>query len=62
MAAWELVKEYSAKETELKAESKILDQKRILQTQKRQAVLKTVTDVYAERGRDSIGRLLGFKS
>ena len=48
VAAWELAKEYSAKETELKAESKILGQKRILQTQERQAMLKAVTDVYGK--------------
>ena len=48
VAAWELAKEYSSKETELKAESKILGQKRILQTQERQAMLKAVTDVYGK--------------
>ena len=41
-----MAKEYSAKETELKAEAKVLGQKRILQTQERQAMLKAVMDVY----------------
>ena len=40
-----MAKEYSAKETELKAEAKVLGQKRILQTQERQAMLKAVMDV-----------------
>ena len=48
VAAWELAKEYSAKETELKAEAKVLGQKRILQTQERQAMLKAVMDVYGK--------------
>ena len=48
VAAWELAKEYSAKETELKAEAKVLGQKRILQTQERQAMIKAVMDVYGK--------------
>ena len=43
VAAWELAKEYSAKETELKAEAKVLGKKRILQ-----AMLKAVMDVYGK--------------
>ena len=48
VAAWELAKEYSAKETELKAEAKVLGQRRLLQVHEKQAMLKAVTDVYGK--------------
>ena len=48
VAAWELAKEFASKEVELKAEAKILDHKRILQVQERQAMLKAVSDAYGK--------------
>ncbi|CAE7357836.1 unnamed protein product, partial [Symbiodinium sp. CCMP2456] len=46
VAAWELAKEVSAKEVELRAESKVLGQPRVLQVQERQAMLAAVTAVH----------------
>ncbi|CAE7273906.1 unnamed protein product [Symbiodinium sp. CCMP2592] len=40
--------EYASKDIELRAEAKVLGQKRILQVQERQAMLKAVTDAYGK--------------
>ena len=48
VAAWELAKEYTEKETELRAESKILGRRRVLPVQERQAMLKAVVDTYGK--------------
>ena len=48
VAAWELAKEYTEKETELKAESKILGRRRVLPAQERQAMVKAVVDTYGK--------------
>lgn len=46
VAAWEIAKDFSAKEVELRAEAKVLGQPRVLQTHERQAMLKAVELVY----------------
>lgn len=46
VAAWEVAKDFSAKEIELRAEAKVLGQPRVLQTHERQAMLKAVENVY----------------
>lgn len=46
VAAWEVAKDFSAKEIELRAEAKVLGQPRILQTHERQAMLRAVEQVY----------------
>ena len=48
VAAWELAKEFSAKEVELKAEAKVMGHKKVLQVQERQAMLRAVTTVYGK--------------
>ncbi|OLP76746.1 hypothetical protein AK812_SmicGene43280, partial [Symbiodinium microadriaticum] len=46
VASWELAKEVSAKEVELRAEAKVLGQPRVLQVQERQAMIAAVTAVH----------------
>lgn len=46
VAAWEVAKDFAAKEIELRAEAKVLGQPRILQTHERQAMVKAVEQVY----------------
>ena len=48
VAAWELAKEYTTKEVELKAEAKVLGHKRVVQVQERQAMLRAVTTMYGK--------------
>ncbi|CAE7351551.1 unnamed protein product [Symbiodinium sp. CCMP2592] len=48
VAAWELAKEISSKEIELRAEARALNQPRILQTQERQAMLRAVSAAYGK--------------
>ena len=48
VAAWELAKEYTTKEAELKAEAKVLGHKRVVQVQERQAMLRAVTTTYGK--------------
>ena len=48
VAAWELAKEFTSKEVELKAEAKVLGHKRVVQVQERQAMLKAVTTAYGK--------------
>ena len=50
VAAWELAKDLIAKETETRAEAKVLGQPRILQVTERQAMLKAVIAVYGQLG------------
>ena len=46
VTAWETAKELIAKETEIRAEAKVMGQPRVLQTHERQAMLKAVEAVY----------------
>lgn len=46
IAAWETSKEYIAKEVELRAESKVLGQPRVLQVHERQAMIRAVEAVH----------------
>ena len=46
VTAWETAKELVAKETEIRAEAKVLGQPRILQTHERQAMMKAVEALY----------------
>ena len=46
VAAWELAKDVSAKETELRPEAKVLGHPRVLQVQERQAMLAAVVAVH----------------
>ena len=46
MTAWETAKELVAKETEIRAEAKVLGQPRILQTHERRAMMKAVEALY----------------
>ena len=48
VAAWELAKEFSARETELKAEAKVLGHCKILQVQERQAMIQAVVAVHGK--------------
>ncbi|CAE7244397.1 unnamed protein product [Symbiodinium sp. CCMP2592] len=48
VAAWELAKEISSKEIELRAEARALNQPRILQTQERQAMMRAVSAAYGK--------------
>ena len=48
VAAWELAKEISSKEIELRAEARALNQPRILQTQERQAMMRAVSTAYGK--------------
>ena len=48
VAAWELAKEFSARETELKAEAKVLGHRKILQVQERQAMIQAVVAVHGK--------------
>eukprot|EP00435_Cladocopium_sp_Y103_P038051 s3525_g10.t1 len=46
VSSWEVAQEYIAKETEIRAEAKILGQPRALQVHERQAMIRAVEDVY----------------
>ena len=46
VSAWETAQEYVAKETEIRAEAKVLGQPRVLQTHERQAMVRAVEAVY----------------
>ncbi|CAE7433798.1 unnamed protein product, partial [Symbiodinium microadriaticum] len=48
VAAWELAKEISSKEIELRAEARALNQPRVLQTQERQAMIRAVSAAYGK--------------
>ena len=48
VASWELAKEISSKEIELRAEARALNQPRILQTQERQAMIRAVSTAYGK--------------
>ena len=48
VAAWELAKEISSKEIELRAEARALNQPRVLQTQARQAMIRAVSAAYGK--------------
>ena len=48
VVAWEAARDYDQKEHELRAEARILGQKRILQVQERQAMLRAVTTVHGK--------------
>ena len=50
VTAWETAKEYVSKETELRAEAKVLGQPRILQAHERQAMIKAVERVHGSLG------------
>ena len=50
VAAWELGREVITKETETRAEAKVLNQPRILQVTERQSMLKAVSSVYGTLG------------
>ncbi|CAE7481147.1 unnamed protein product, partial [Symbiodinium sp. CCMP2456] len=50
VAAWELARDVISKETETRAEAKVLGQPRILQVTERQAMLKAVVAVYGQLG------------
>ena len=47
VVAWEAARDYDQKEHELRAEARILGQKRILQVQERQSMLRAVSAVHA---------------
>ena len=46
VTAWETARELIAKETEIRAEAKVMGQPRVLQTHERQAMMKAVEAVY----------------
>ena len=48
VVAWEAAKDYDQKEHELRAEARILGQKRILQVQERQSMLRAVSAVHGK--------------
>ncbi|CAE7332120.1 unnamed protein product, partial [Symbiodinium microadriaticum] len=48
VAAWEIAKEISSKEIELRAQARALNQPRVLQTQERQAMLRAVSAAYGK--------------
>ncbi|CAE7416198.1 unnamed protein product [Symbiodinium sp. CCMP2592] len=50
VAAWELARDVISKETETRAEAKVLGQPRILQVTERQAMLKAVAAVHGQLG------------
>ena len=50
VSAWETAQEYVAKETEIRAEAKVLGQPRVLQTHERQAMVRAVEAVYGGDG------------
>ena len=50
VTAWETAQEYVAKETEIRAEAKVLGQPRMLQTHERQAMVKAVEAIYGVLG------------
>ena len=64
VAAWELAKEYTEKETELKAESKILGRRRVLPVQERQAMVRAVVASYGKlsEGETPSGEYLAAKA
>ena len=54
VTAWETAQEYVAKETEIRAEAKVLGQPRILQTHERQAMVKAVEAIYGVLGESEV--------
>ena len=48
VVAWEAARDYDQKEHELRAEARVLGQKRILQVQERQSMLRAVTSVHGK--------------
>ena len=54
VTAWETAQEYVAKETEIRAEAKVLGQPRMLQTHERQAMVKAVEAIYGVLGESEV--------
>ena len=54
VTAWETAQEYVAKETEIRAEAKVLGQPRMLQTHERQAMVKAVEAIYGLLGESEV--------
>ena len=54
VSAWETAQEYVAKETEIRAEAKVLGQPRVLQTHERQAMVRAVEAVYGVLGESEV--------
>ena len=48
VVAWEAARDYDEKERELRAEARVVGQKRILQVQERQSMLRTVNSVHGK--------------
>jgi len=54
VTAWETAQEFVAKETEIRAEAKVLGQPRMLQTHERQAMVRAVEAIYGVLGESEI--------